>query len=79
MPSRPRCGQSYTEGLEFCLYCEYNLKQAPGTQASPQPSLATMGAHPQLPTKRRAMLKLLIAVLIAIMALYILGVIVGNA
>ena len=79
MPSCPRCGQSYSEGLKFCLYCEYDLSLGPGGPTSPSTSPPAAGASPRLPSRRRALGTLLVAVVVAIIALYVLRVIVGGA
>ena len=60
------------------MYCEYDLRQVPVARASTSPSPPPMGA-PRLPTRKRAVRNVLIAIMIAIIALYVLEVIVSNA
>ena len=66
MASCPRCGQSYAEPLDRCLYCGYDLRQ--GTRAEPPP---------HVPERRVAIRNLLVIVLVAIIAVYALAVVVG--
>lgn len=76
LASCPRCGQPYAEPLDFCLYCEYDLRkskpQAPSARSQPA------AVAPQVPEKRKTIRNLIVIVFIVIVALYALAVVVGH-
>ena len=74
----PRCGQPYAEPLDFCLYCEYDLRRAPRSETASEKASPATALAPPTPDRKVVIRNLLVIVLVVVIALFTLVEVVGR-